>query len=123
MVKLRRIPHPRTRVNKGAPGLSAPLSVAFFSKVQGLRVRLDDLPVVLLGGLQDALPRGPLRAEGCHKRAVLAAQHHYVRVRLLQIVVELGEQWLLLHALSCLLRRVALRFHASKHSVRGASPK
>src|SRR5918993_1805486 len=97
---LRRIPLPRTRVNnKGAPGLCAPLSVAVCSKTPKVRVGLDQPPVVLLGGLRDALPRGPYCAEGCHERAVLAAQDHYVWVRLVQVVVELGEQWLILHAL------------------------
>src|SRR5215212_9695364 len=55
----------------------------------GLRVGLDHLPVVRLGGLQDTLPRGPLSAEGGHKRAVLAAQDHYVWIRLVQVVAEL----------------------------------
>src|SRR5215207_5226536 len=84
-VQLRRISLPRTPVNnKGAPGLSAPLSVAVSSKSRKVRV---------------GLPRGPSCAEGCHERAVLAAQDHYVWVRLVQVVVELGEQWLILHAL------------------------
>src|SRR5215216_6272570 len=80
--------------------LSAPLSVAAFSKAQVLSVRLEQPPVVLPGGLHETLTRGSPSAEGGHKRAVLAAQHHYVRVRLVQIVVELGEQWLILHAFS-----------------------
>src|SRR5215207_6410291 len=99
-VQLRRISLPRTPVNnKGAPGLSAPLSVAVSSKSRKVRVGLHQPPVVLLGGLRDALPRGPSCAEGCHERAVLAARDHYVWVRLVQVVVELGEQWLILHAL------------------------
>src|SRR5215204_570120 len=98
--ELPRIPLPRTLLNnKGAPGLCAPLSVAGSSKTQMVRVGLHQPPVVLLGGLHDALPRGPSCAEGGHERAVLAAQDHYVWVRLVQVVVELGEQWLILHAL------------------------
>jgi hypothetical protein len=34
----------------------------------------------------------PSRAEGRHERAVLAAQDHYVWVRLVEVVVELGEE-------------------------------
>src|SRR5215217_6350946 len=85
--------------------LSAPLAVATFSKAQKVRVGLHQPPVVLLGGFHDTLPRGSPSAEGGHKRPVLAAQHHYVRVRLVQVVVELGEQWLILHALSSQPRR------------------
>src|SRR5215212_2577886 len=77
--------------------LSAPHSAATFSKAQGLRLRLDQLPVVLLGGLHDTLPRSPQSAEGGHKRAVLAAQYDYVWVRHVYVVVELGEH-LHLHA-------------------------
>ena len=49
----------------------------------------------------------PPSAEGGHKRAVLAAQCDYVRVRLVYVVVELGEH-LFLHALSftCLQRSI-----------------
>ena len=40
-------------------------------------------------------PSWPLgRCEGCHERAVLAAQDHYVWVRVVEVVVELGEQQL-----------------------------
>src|SRR5215213_5640634 len=80
-----------------AASLGAPHSAAFFSKAQGLRFRLDQLPVVLLGSLHDTLPRCPPSAEGGHKRAVLAAQHDYVWVRLVYVVVEVGEH-LHLHA-------------------------
>src|SRR5918995_7334149 len=61
------------------------------------RLLLDQLHVVLLGGLHDTLPRGPPSAEGGYKRAVLAAQYDYVWVRLVHVVVELGEH-LHLHA-------------------------
>ena len=53
-------------------------------------MHFDQLVVVLLGGLRDAFSRGPPSAEGGHKRAVLAAQCDYVRVRLVYVVVELG---------------------------------
>src|SRR5215212_5853133 len=92
--ELRRILLPRTRVNKGAPGLSAPLSVAVSSNSRKVRVGLEQPPVVLLGGLHDALPGSPSRAEGGHERAFLAAQDHYVWVRLVYVVDELGEQQL-----------------------------
>jgi hypothetical protein len=52
---------------------------------------LDELPIVLPGGFIDALSGGTTGAEGCHERAVLAAQDHYVWVRLVKIVVELGK--------------------------------
>jgi hypothetical protein len=81
-------------VNKGTPGLSAPLSGAVSSNTQKVRGGLDQPPVALLGDLHDALPPGPSGAEGCHERAVLAAQDHYVWVRLLYVVVELGEEQL-----------------------------
>src|SRR5918995_1021421 len=93
--ELLRIPIPRNRVNRGAPGLSAPLSAAVSSKTQMVRFSLDQPPVVLLGSLHDALPGSPSRAEGCHERAVLAAQDHYVRVRLVKVVVELRKEALL----------------------------
>src|SRR5215218_6898982 len=57
--ELRRILLPRTRVNKGAPGLSAPLSVAVSSKSRKVRVGLEQPPVVLLGGLHDTLRGSP----------------------------------------------------------------
>src|SRR5215208_1003423 len=69
--------------------LSAPVSFAVSSKAQRVRVGFDQPSEILLGGLYDALPRGPLRAEGCHERTVLAAQDHYVRVRFVQVVVKL----------------------------------
>src|SRR5215204_5707802 len=91
--ELRRIPLPRTRVNKGVSSLSAPLSVAVSSKAQKVHVGLHQPQVVLLGGLHDTLRGSPSCAEGSHERAVvLAAQYDYVRVRLVQVVVELGHQ-------------------------------
>ena len=78
--ELPRIPLPRTQVNRGAPGLCGPLSIALSSKTRKVRVGLDQPPVVLFGGLHDALSRGSLSAECCHERAVLAAQDHYVWV-------------------------------------------
>src|SRR5215208_4190371 len=89
--ELRRIPLPRTPVNKGVRGLSAALSVAVSSKAQKVRVGLHQPPVVLLGGLYDALLSSPSYAEGGHERTVLAAQDHYVRVRLVKVVVERGK--------------------------------
>ena len=73
----------RSKLRLKPLSLSAPLAVATFSKAQGLSVRLEQPPVVLLGGFLDTLPRGSPSAEGGHKRPVLAAQHHYVRVRLI----------------------------------------
>src|SRR5215211_4104522 len=90
-VRLRTISLRRTPVNKSVPGLSAPLSVVISSKAQNVRVGLHQPQEVLLGGLEDALRGSPSCAEGGHKRAVvLAVQYDYVRVRLVQIVVELG---------------------------------
>jgi hypothetical protein len=48
--------------------------------------------VALSGGFADAFPRGPYRAEGGHVRAVLAPEHDEVGVRLVQVVVERGEE-------------------------------
>jgi hypothetical protein len=89
--EVRRIPIPRTRGKKDIRGLSAALSVAVSSKAQRIRVGLHQPPVVLLGGLYDALLSSPSCAEGCHERPVLAAQDHYVWVRLVKEVVELGK--------------------------------
>ena len=97
--ELRRIPLPRTRVNKGVSSLSAPLSVAVSSKAQKVHVGLHQPPVVLLGGLEDALCGSPSCAEGSHERAALAAQDHYVWVRLVYVIVELG-QCVLFHGLA-----------------------
>ena len=52
----------------------------------------DQGPVVVLGGLDDALRGESTGAEGRHEGAVLAPQHHYVGVGLLEVVVELGQQ-------------------------------
>src|SRR5215218_4198491 len=95
------------------------LLVFVFSKVQGACVHFDQLEVVLLGGLRDAFSRSPHNAEGGHKRAVLAAQCDNIRIRLVYIVVELGEH-LLLHALSFrhLLRAFSLPLGATQSSLR-----
>src|SRR5215210_4925428 len=67
--------------------------------VQGARGYLDQPPVVFLCGLHDTLPGGPPGAEGGHERAVRAAQDNYVWVRLVYVVVELGEeQFVLTHS-------------------------
>ena len=55
-------------------------------------VNPQELTVVFLGCLHDALPGGPTRAEGGHEGPVLATRHHDVGVRLVEVVVELGEQ-------------------------------
>jgi hypothetical protein len=54
-------------------------------------VSLDKLPTILLSGFEDALLGGTPCAESCHERAVLAAQDHYVWIRLVEEVVELGK--------------------------------
>src|SRR5215213_436904 len=51
----------------------------------------DKLPIILLGSFDDALRGGAPSAEGRNEGAVLAAQDHYVRVRLVEVVVELGK--------------------------------
>ena len=50
------------------------------------RMRPDDLPIVLLGSLDDTLLGGTLCAEGCYKRAVLARENYDVWVRLVEVV-------------------------------------
>jgi hypothetical protein len=87
-----------TGSRRASPCAPSPL-VVVFSKVHGDCVHFDQLEVVFLGGLRDAFSHSTPSAEGGHKRAVLAAQCDYVRVRLINVVVELGEH-LLLHALS-----------------------
>ena len=48
--------------------------------------------VVLAGGFDDSFPRGPLRAEGGHVRAVLAPElDDELGPRLVQVVAELGK--------------------------------
>ena len=49
----------------------------------------DKLPIILLGSFDDALRGGAPCAEGRNEGAVLAAQHHYVWVRLVKVIVEL----------------------------------
>ena len=61
----------------------------------------EELAVVLFGCLCDALCGDPSGAEGSNEAAVLAAQNDCVRVRLVQVVVELGEH-LLTHMLTSL---------------------
>ena len=55
-------------------------------------VNPQELTVVFLGCLHDALPGGPTRAEGGHEGPVLATQHYDVGVRLVEVVVELGNR-------------------------------
>jgi hypothetical protein len=55
-------------------------------------ISLDELPLVLLGSFEDALRGSPSCAEGGHERAVMAAQDHYVWVRLVYVVAEFGEE-------------------------------
>ena len=52
----------------------------------------EEFTIVFFGCLHDALPGGPTRAEGGHEGPVLATRHHDVGVRLVEVVVELGEQ-------------------------------
>src|SRR5918994_7934610 len=113
LVRVRLTPHRFYYLSRGAKeGLLALLA-------RGACVHLDQLEVVLLGGLRDASPRSPPSAEGCHKRAVLAAQCDYVRVRLVYVIVELGEH-LLFHAFSFtyLLRAFSHPFWATESSLR-----
>ena len=51
-----------------------------------------ELPVILPSRFDDALPRSATRAEGSHKRVVLATEDHYVRIRLVEVVVERGKE-------------------------------
>jgi hypothetical protein len=53
-------------------------------------VKPEALSVVFPGGLNDAL-RDPPGAEGGHEGAVLTTQHDDVGIRLVEVVVELGE--------------------------------
>ena len=46
----------------------------------------------MLGDLDDAFSVGSHGAEGCHEGAVVAAQDEHVGVRLVQVVVELGQE-------------------------------
>jgi hypothetical protein len=48
-------------------------------------------PIVFLGGLDDAFLGGSLRTEAGHQGAILTAQDHYVRVRLVEVIVKLGK--------------------------------
>jgi hypothetical protein len=70
---------------------------------QRVCVLLKQGRVVLLGGLDYAFRGCSPRAEGAHEGAVLAAQDHYVRVGLVQVVVELGKVELLPSACHVLL--------------------
>jgi hypothetical protein len=71
----------------------AQVLLAFTAK----RVRMspDKLLVILFSSFDDALSGGTPRAEGCHEGAILTAQNHYVWVRLVEVVVELGKPELL----------------------------
>jgi hypothetical protein len=61
---------------------SSPPQRAFVSEALGAEPR--SVSLILLGGLEDALPGGPPGAEGGHYRAILTAQDEYVGVRLVQ---------------------------------------
>jgi hypothetical protein len=52
----------------------------------------EEFTVVFLGGFEDTRPGGAPSAEGRYERAVLAAQHQDIGVRVVQVVLELGEQ-------------------------------
>ena len=56
---------------------------------------LHESPIVFLRGLDDSLLGGAPGAEGCRERVVLTTQDHYVRVRLVYVVVKLGKEELL----------------------------
>src|SRR5829696_7768252 len=58
-------------------------------------VNPHEFPVIFPSRFDDALPRDTPRAKSRHERVVLAAQHNDVGVRLVQVVLELGEQELL----------------------------
>jgi hypothetical protein len=57
-------------------------------------VSLHELLVILPSRFDDAFPRDTPRAESRYECAVLAAQHDDVRVRLVKVVLERGEQQL-----------------------------
>ena len=61
-------------------------------QAQRARVLPDQGRVVFPGGLDEALLGEPAGAEGGHESAGLAAQHEHVGVRLVEVVVELGQQ-------------------------------
>jgi hypothetical protein len=73
---------------------------------------LKNGPIVLLGGLDDALLGGSLCAEGGYKGAILATQYEDVGVRLVQVVVEFREHRLLHHLMSVLLGRTSVGHNA-----------
>src|SRR3712207_839333 len=75
-------------------GLSALLFPAR-RRVEEGHVRFDQGPIVFHSGLADALLGGCLGAEGRYEGAILAAQDQDIRVRLVQVVVELGKLSLL----------------------------
>src|SRR3712207_6556931 len=51
----------------------------------------DKLPIVLLGGLDNALLGCPSRAQASYQGAILTTQDHYVWVRLVEVVAKLGK--------------------------------
>ena len=63
-------------------------------------LRVNNGPIVLLGGLHYALLGGSLCTEGSYKRTVLTAQYEDVGVGLVQVIVEFRE-----HRFSFLLHR------------------
>jgi hypothetical protein len=55
-------------------------------------VNLHELAVILPSRFDDAFPLDTPRAESSHEGVVLAAQHDDVRVRLVKVVLEQGEE-------------------------------
>src|SRR5215208_7689086 len=55
-------------------------------------VNPHELPLILLSRFDYALPGSAPRAEGCHERVVVAPEHDDVRIRLVQVVLEQGEE-------------------------------
>jgi hypothetical protein len=52
----------------------------------------NEFPIVFLRCIDEALLGDTPGAEGCHKGVVLTPQDHYVRVRLVKVVVELRKE-------------------------------
>ena len=59
-------------------------------------MRPEEVTVVFLGGIEEALPGSPCCAEGGHEGTVFAAQDENVRVGLIQVVVKLRKKFGLL---------------------------
>jgi hypothetical protein len=79
-----------------------PTSLSFYAEISrtdsedrlslGQSMLPEEVAVVFLGGLHEALPGCPRCAEGGREGAVLATQVENVRVRLIQVVVELRKK-------------------------------